>query len=79
LSAPLIFAGDFNMADPVNMLEQLRGELNLEDSLPDQPTKPHVDWHLDCIFVSGDYEVIDSAIIQTETDHFLGWASVLTD
>lgn len=73
---PLIFAGDFSTPNPTQTFASLCEAHNLTDALPFKPTKPHGSGHLDCIFVSPQFTIKSSDVLQTETDHFLCWAEL---
>ena len=76
LRRPLIFAGDFNTPDPSTTFADATKHLELADALPNKNTKPHGGGHLDCIFHSKDFTVIQSEIVSTESDHFLCWTEL---
>lgn len=70
-----IFCGDFNYKDAKTLNPKLLA--NHSDALPDTPTRPG-EKKTDYIFVPNSYQVIDSGIIETRTDHFLCWAKIET-
>lgn len=79
VSQPLIFAGDFSTSHPAKVFASLCKAHALSDALPFEPTKPHGKGHLDCIFTSPTFTITSSAVVTTETDHFLGWVELQYD
>ena len=71
--APLVFCGDLNF----NNAELLYSELlkDMHSVLPDAPTRPGGK-KSDYIFASTEFIVLDSDIVQTNTDHYLCWAKL---
>ena len=67
---------DFNFSDPQKVFSIIN-ELNLINALPDEGTRPSKDGSKkksDFIFYSSEFKLINSGIIETNTDHYLCWA-----
>ncbi len=75
LGGPLIFAADFNMHNLGWTLPSLLKSRQLQEALPDEPTKPHGS-HPDHILFSPEWHVTDAGIEHTQTDHYLCWADL---
>lgn len=79
LKRPLIFAGDFNFDTPQAIYPMLRDRLALKDALPDRVTRPNkegIKKTPDHIYYSPEFKLIDSRIVETETDHYLCFAEL---
>ena len=70
---PLIFCGDFNFNNASILYPELLKDM--KSVLPDAPTRPGGK-KSDYIFVSAEFTILDSGIIQTNTDHYLCWAKL---
>lgn len=68
-----VVCGDFNFANPEQLYSQLL--LNRRDVLPNAPTRPE-GTKTDFIFVPEGITSKDSSVIQTNTDHYLCWATL---
>lgn len=79
VSPPVIFCGDFNY-DFSGGKDMMLSQLKLKDTLPqDEMTFIYMDSinkHPDHIFISDEFRVSQSEIIQTESDHFLCYAEL---
>lgn len=82
LNTPLVFAGDFNADKSTKHVSEIFDKacthLGLSDVLPDGNTKPFNKGRPDALFISTGLSHNQSAIVQTETDHFLCWADIGT-
>lgn len=77
LNSPLIFCGDINFDKPDLIYPKLIKRLCLKEALPNlttRPTKNNSKKTPDHIFYSPEFLLIDSGIIQTQTDHYLCFA-----
>lgn len=73
---PVIWCGDFNFSDPLKVYSHLIN-LGMKDALPEVNTLPSKDVtkkKSDFIFYSPEFKLIDSGVIETNTDHYLCWA-----
>jgi len=70
------FCADFRTRHVADIFGSACGALALSDALPLGHTKPHAAGRPDAIFASPEFAVVDSAIVPTETDHFLCWAEL---
>ena len=76
IKSPVIWCGDFNFSDPQKVFSIIN-ELNLINALPDEGTRPSKDGSKkksDFIFYSSEFKLINSGIIETNTNHYLCWA-----
>lgn len=75
LISPLLLCGDFNYIKAGDLYSKLLSKLSLVSVLPDEPTRPD-NKKTDYIFVSPEFTLIESGIIQTNSDHYLCWAKL---
>jgi hypothetical protein len=76
LSAPLLFAADFNMQDPAVSLPLTARTFGLRHALAaSEPTKPN-GTHPDHILASQEWRLVEHVIVATQSDHFLCWAEL---
>ncbi|MCH8987129.1 endonuclease/exonuclease/phosphatase family protein [Patescibacteria group bacterium] len=77
LQKPLIFCGDFNYNTPQTIYPNLISTFNLKDSVPDKLTAPCEKdvTKSDHIFYSEEFTLVNSGVIETETDHYLCYIS----
>lgn len=76
LRNPIIWCGDFNHDRPLDIYAHM-STLGLVDALPDVATRPSLDElkkRSDHIFYSPEFNLIDSGVVHTNTDHFLCFA-----
>lgn len=73
LHRPVIFCGDFNMEELETTWLKLMQTLNIRDSLP-QITTTLEGEHYDYILYSTEFKLLDSGIVESESDHNLCWA-----
>lgn len=66
--SPSIICGDFNFREPKTQYAKLLA--NSVNALPDVPTRPE-EKKTDFIFVSPEFRVQSSRVIETNSDHFL--------
>ena len=80
LCPPVLLAGDFcadlHTRHVVDIYGPACAALLLHDALPPGYTKPYGAGRPDALFASPEFRVIDSAIVPTETGHFLCWAEL---
>jgi len=77
LIRPVIFCGDFNFDNPVQIYPKVFETLELLDALPNKTTRPNSSNEKktpDHIFYSPEFKLINSGIVETNTDHYLCWA-----
>lgn len=75
---PVIWCGDFNWQEPLQIYEYMKN-LDLKESLPDESTRPSSTGEKkkpDHIFYSPEFKLIDSKIVKTKTDHYLCYAQL---
>ncbi len=73
LEKPLLFCGDFNTENAPTLYERLLKRMGMKNALPNIPTRPNGK-RSDYIFYSDNFRLVDSSIIETNTDHYLCWA-----
>lgn len=73
LQKPLLFAADFSCPRPLTVLPKTTAGLQLEEALPEGPTKLN-GRPSDHILHSPEWRKVNSGIIKTQSDHFLCWA-----
>ncbi len=73
-NTPLIFCGDFNRPDPLELFQPLR-ELQLLEALPPVPTRPGGK-QVDHILYSPEVRVINSGVQEGRGDHYLCFAEL---
>lgn len=76
LPTPLILCGDFNFSCPTKLFSKMVSKLNLSEALPDKKTNRFSKYRPDQIYISKDFSLLDSDVLITETDHYLGWAKL---
>jgi endonuclease/exonuclease/phosphatase family metal-dependent hydrolase len=72
VSRPLLLCGDFNYIDPALLYTQLLS--GMKSALPNIATRPDGK-RTDYIFYSVEFVLKDSGVVQTNSDHFLCWAT----
>ncbi|HSW74553.1 MAG TPA: endonuclease/exonuclease/phosphatase family protein [Candidatus Saccharimonadales bacterium] len=75
LETPIIVAADFNMVALVKTLPRFITECRLQEALPSEPTKPQGS-HPDHILFSPEWQLLQSGIEHTQSDHYLCWADL---
>lgn len=68
---PKFICGDFNTKDATLLYRRLLD--GMHSALPDKPTRPS-EQKSDYIFYSNNYVLLDSRVVETNTDHYLCWA-----
>lgn len=77
VTSPVIWCGDFNVNDPISIYPVMK-KLQLKDALPNRTTRPKEGTEFskpDHILYSPEFTVIESDIIETQTDHYLCYAT----
>jgi len=74
LEEPIIFSGDFNINEPDKLFQSFFSKIHLVDLLPEKITIPLVEKQKnkpDHIYYSDHFKVIESGVLDTNTDHLL--------
>jgi endonuclease/exonuclease/phosphatase family metal-dependent hydrolase len=74
LRQPLIFAGDFNCDDVPAVFPELLSRLHLSNAVPPGATRPD-GRRTDYLLYSSEIELLESQVVETNSDHYLCWAT----
>jgi len=76
ISNPVVICGDFNYGKSEELYSNLISKLSLKEVLPKVSTRPDKNRKSDYIFVSPEFSLIDSGVVETNSDHYLCWAKL---